>query len=485
MRLATFFRRLGLVALALSAVSAASAQSDTVYMGPDGNPVEAIRCGAPDVARADQIALDAYVANFIAENPNAVNLTGNYLIPIAYHIITNTSGAGNISDADIAEQTAVLNAASASMNIQFETSSIDRTANNAWYTVGIGSPEETAMKNALNIDPASTLNIYTANLGGGLLGWATFPDGCESCTYHGVVALYSSFPNGTAIPYNEGDTVTHEVGHFVGLYHTFQNGCTPPGDSVGDTEYEASPAFGCPVGRDTCAGGGPDPILNFMDYVDDPCMIEFTEGQKVRAHAQMAAFRPTMWIKVPVELVSFNATLSGDVASFEWVTSSETNNAGFELQMLPDGESEYQLMGFVEGHGTTTEVQRYTYSVDGLSAGSHRFRLRQVDFDGAFEYSEEIEVAVGVPGTYVLESAYPNPFNPEATFRFGVNAQQNVRAELVDVLGRVVSTLFEGNVAADDMQTVRIDGSGLPSGAYLIRVVGETFADAQPVTLLK
>ena len=89
------------------------------------------------------------------------------------------------------------------------------------------------------------------------------------------------------------------------------------------------------------------------------------------------------------------------------------------------------------------------------------------------------------PGTHVLEAAYPNPFDPEATFRFAVNAQQNVRADLVDVLGRVVATLFDGDVVAGQVQTVRIDGAGLPSGTYAVRLSGETFSDALTVTLLK
>ena len=91
----------------------------------------------------------------------------------------------------------------------------------------------------------------------------------------------------------------------------------------------------------------------------------------------------------------------------------------------------------------------------------------------------------GTPGTHVLEAAYPNPFNPEASFRFAAYEQQRVRADLIDVLGCVVATLFEGDVAAGQMQTVRIDGSGLPSGTYAIRLTGETFSDAQTVTLLK
>ena len=91
----------------------------------------------------------------------------------------------------------------------------------------------------------------------------------------------------------------------------------------------------------------------------------------------------------------------------------------------------------------------------------------------------------GLPGTHNLSSAYPNPFNPEATFRFAAYEQQSVRADLVDVLGRIVATLFEGDVAAGQVQTVRIDGAGLPSGTYAVRLIGETFSDALTVTLLK
>jgi Pregnancy-associated plasma protein-A len=223
---------------------------------------------------------------------------GSVTVPVYFHVIRSGSGAGDVTDAKINAQIAVLNDAysgktgGANTPFRFTLAGVDRTNNEAWYTMGYGSQEEKAAKAALRVGGAETLNIYTANLGGGLLGWATFPsDYRKHPRQDGVVILNESVPGGSADPYDLGDTATHEVGHWVGLYHTFQGGCSKRNDQVADTPPEQSPAFGCPSVRDTCNAAGLDPIENFMDYTDDACMFEFTAGQSVRADGLTLQYR--------------------------------------------------------------------------------------------------------------------------------------------------------------------------------------------------
>ena len=186
---------------------------------------------------------------------------------------------------------------------------------------------------------------------------------------------------------------------------------------------------------------------------------------------------------IPVELVSFDVLMNGSDVTLNWETASETNNAGFEVQML-QGDS-WGALGFVEGHGTTTEAQSYAFTAGSMEPGTYAFRLKQIDFDGAFEYSGEVEATIEVVGTHVLSQAYPNPFNPQAQFTLAVASDQQVTATLYNVLGQQVAILFEGTVEANAQQRLTIDGTGLASGAYVVRIAGETFSDALRVTLAK
>jgi hypothetical protein len=237
-----------------------------------------------------------------------VTLPETVTIKVFFHVIHDGS-KGMLSQADLDAQLDVLNTAYAGntggfkTRFQFVQAAVDFTDNAYWFTMGHGSTAEAAAKNQLRGDaPAElkgpdVLHFYTANPGGGLLGWATFPfDFSSKPNMDGVVILFSSFPNGAAAPYNEGDTATHEVGHWLGLYHTFQGGCTKSNDNVADTPAEKGPTYGCPTHtQDTCTKGptasGVDPIHNFMDYTDDYCMFEFTQGQAERADAMFAAYR--------------------------------------------------------------------------------------------------------------------------------------------------------------------------------------------------
>ncbi|MFC4053888.1 zinc metalloprotease [Actinomadura syzygii] len=211
-------------------------------------------------------------------------------ITVRVHFQVVYGSAGNVPDATLNKQIDVMNSAYAGSGVTFTLAEIKRTQNSAWFS----DPQanEAAMKNALHVGNAQDLNFYTADLGNSLLGWATFPSSYRSQPkMDGVVIHYQSVPGGTLTNYNEGDTGTHEVGHWMGLYHTFQGGCTGAGDEVSDTPAEQSPASGCPTGRDTCSSAGVDPIHNYMDYSYDSCMTEFTAGQTSRMQSQWSAYR--------------------------------------------------------------------------------------------------------------------------------------------------------------------------------------------------
>jgi hypothetical protein len=261
------------------------------FVSREGDAAGLARCSTkhPDLATRERV--EAEIAPFM-KSGGISRVTGG-TIRVYWHNITNSAGQGGATTQMINAQMQVLNNAYGPHGWSFTLAETDTTANNTWYTVTSGSSAETQMKNALRKGTAADLNIYAANIGQGLLGWATFPsDYASRPKLDGVVLLTQSLPGGTAAPYNLGDTATHEVGHWMGLYHTFQGGCQKKGgDYVDDTPSEKSAAFGCPVGRDTCPNGGADPIKNFMDYTDDSCMDHFTVGQDTRMDAQFTAYR--------------------------------------------------------------------------------------------------------------------------------------------------------------------------------------------------
>lgn len=216
-------------------------------------------------------------------------------IPVYFHVMTSTNGAGNVTDQQIAAQMTVLNqtysgndvnGASGDTGIRFRWAGTERIANNTWHA----DRQSTTYRSQTRQGGRNALNIWVVDFK--YLGIATFPwDYAANPSIDGIRVDYSSFPGGSAANYDLGETATHEAGHWLGLFHTFQGGCTGPGDEVDDTAAQASPSSGCPTGRDSCTASGVDPIHNYMDYSYDSCYFEFSTGQSVRMDQMWTAYR--------------------------------------------------------------------------------------------------------------------------------------------------------------------------------------------------
>ena len=211
-------------------------------------------------------------------------------IPIYFHVITNGT-TGNLTDRQLRDQVTQMNAAyggsfgGPATGFSWILAGVDRTNNATWYASKSGGAEH-AMKTALKVPGDNVLNVYTTS-GGAYLGWAYLPEITDTAQAYldGVVMDWRTVPGASNEYdglYDEGDTLVHEAGHWLNLEHTFYGGCNRTGDFVSDTPAEKSAAFGCLVGRDTCPAAGVDPIHNYMDYSDDPCLTEFTAGQVQR-----------------------------------------------------------------------------------------------------------------------------------------------------------------------------------------------------------
>ncbi len=221
-------------------------------------------------------------------------------VPTYIHVITDGRD-GRVTDAQIAAQMDVLNLSfsgfygGADSGVRFALEGVTRTDNAAWHTMD-SFADEIAAKQALRQGGPDALNIYTGTAAGNL-GFAYYPsilkyNGGAYSMLDGAVIHYGSFPGGFIKGFNLGFTATHEVGHWLGLAHTFEKGCLGDGDRVDDTPAMLVPTSGCPEGKDTCVKEpGLDPIHNYMDYSLDACYNQFTAGQAGRMQAQFIHFR--------------------------------------------------------------------------------------------------------------------------------------------------------------------------------------------------
>ncbi|HUQ72701.1 MAG TPA: zinc metalloprotease [Planctomycetaceae bacterium] len=254
-------------------------------------------CGTPELTAADVDLVERFTD---AERRKlgkraAAALSGP--IPVAFHCVYLDDGffsIGLLTQLEIQAQIDLLNTTYSGTGVSFFLASTSFTNNEDWFFHSPGSADERNMKLALSSDPRSFLNIYSTGLSQiGLLGYATFPWNLRrNPDLDGVVIGFDTLPGGTATPYDEGDTAVHEVGHWCGLYHTFQGGCSKRNDNVSDTPAESAAFFGCTfVQPDSCPAAGLDPIFNFMDYSDDACLDNFTAGQAARMLKMLTTYR--------------------------------------------------------------------------------------------------------------------------------------------------------------------------------------------------
>jgi len=282
-------------------VAPASARTE---LSPDPCNTEASHSGHSDAgstARGGDQAREPALNETAIEVPPSGKSGPNFrvTVPVYVHVI-HDGATGNISRESIDAQMVVLNETfagsegGANTGFKFKLAGVDRTDNAEWFGAGPGTKAERDMKRALHQGGRETLNFYSATAGG-YLGWAYFPNLSDSRLYlDGVVVNWESVPGAStrfAGRYDLGKTATHEVGHWLNLYHVFQGACNDKGDYVDDTPAQEIASRGCPEGQDSCRQPGVDSIHNYMDYSYDSCYNQFTSGQSARMQDAWAALR--------------------------------------------------------------------------------------------------------------------------------------------------------------------------------------------------
>jgi hypothetical protein len=193
-------------------------------------------------------------------------------------------------------------------------------------------------------------------------------------------------------------------------------------------------------------------------------------------------------IPIPVEFTAFTGSVNESTVTLSWETATETNNSGFAIERK-SANTEYTQIGFVAGHGTTTEPQVYSFADANLMPDAYSYRLKQIDYDGTYNYSAIVEIEVLTPGNFVLAQNYPNPFNPSTIITFSLAADSKVSLKIFNALGQEVSTLVNENLSAG-VYNYDFNATGINSGVYFYKIEavginGNEFVDIKKMTLVK
>jgi hypothetical protein len=186
---------------------------------------------------------------------------------------------------------------------------------------------------------------------------------------------------------------------------------------------------------------------------------------------------------VPVELISFTVDVVESKALLSWSTASETNNSGFEVQRKSNSE-EWESIGFVTGSGTTTETRSYSFTDNLTSTGNYLYRLKQIDYDGAFQFSDEVEILASYPAEFNLAQNYPNPFNPNTLIEFSIPENAKVKLSIFNSLGEKVTELVNTSLAAGKY-SYQWNAGNVATGIYLYELRTENFVSVKKMMLVK
>jgi len=227
--------------------------------------------------------------------------------------------------------------------------------------------------------------------------------------------------------------------------------------------------------------------IDLSDYIGKQVKFRFllrSDGYIQRDGWYIDDIKVTIFNIVPVELISFNAAVSGTSILLNWITASEINNSGFEIERRSNNESEWKKIGFVNGSGTTTETSVYTFKDENPIYGVSWYRLKQIDYDGSFEYHNPVRVENNSITTFNLWQNYPNPFNPVTFIKYAVSNEEHITIKVYNILGKEIATLVDEK-QAPGFYTVEFNASSYASGTYIYKMqAGETVL-IKKMTLLK
>ena len=445
-------------------------------------------------------------------------------IPVVFHILHQGQAIGtgyNLSEAQINAQIDQVNndlrrmsgtsgfnsfAEGADTKIQLVAAIYDESDNelveagiNRVNTATVNLGTGTFSKNYMNStvkpqtqwDPELYLNIWVAPLSAGLLGFGQFPDasGLDGVTANGtastdgIVVLYKSIgstdsPNALALGgyanYNKGRTLTHELGHWLGLRHTWGDGGCSTDDYCSDTPATGSANYGCDSSASSC--GHNDMIENYMDYTHDACMSVFTLDQKTRMRTVMmnsprrlplmtSDRAGDLGTPLPVELIDYEVRLVDNYTVSTWNTATETNNSHFIMSKSADG-IRYEDISIIEGKGNSSEVSSYEFIDQKLFTGNNYYKLTQVDVDGK---ATELGTRVVAYFTGLEISLAPNPAKSYVNLEFISKNEKEVIVQIYNVQGKLLQAYEK--TADKGISQMRLDVASLQTGMYIVRVI--------------